>query len=218
MKNIFLSLFSTMFVVVASSSAASICPSTATTNSDCGFLITISAAGNATVSAVTGAKAFNSALTFNDGTTDPGNDGSLIGVINNDAQALTGFTLQGTGANAGIFDFSYNGICVYTSAAYCPTAQSGYEGPTTTFTNLQSSILFENNIGTVSFGPSLGTGNSTFFSVQDAPSDISSNGGLKVSGLTFASAVTATPEPANLLLVASGISFLLISRKLYSRV
>ncbi len=144
-------------------------------------------------------------------------DGSLIGVINNDSQALTGFTLLGSGAGAGIFDFSFNGICVYTNASYCSTAQTGYEGPTTTFSNLQSTVLFQTTKGLVSFAPGLASGSSTYFAIENTASDINANGGLTVSGLQFASATAATPEPADFALIGLGISLLLVGRSKFQK-
>ena len=136
-------------------SAASVCPSTPTTTSDCDYMVTISGTGSASVSSVPGSTPFNSMVTFTDGTTDPGGNGSLVGVVNNYSQSLTSFTLLGSGASAGIFDFSFNGICVYTNASYCGTAATGYEGPTTIFSNLRSTVLFQTTEGTVNFSPSL---------------------------------------------------------------
>jgi len=213
MKNILLALsFS-----AATLSASSICPSTPTTTSDCDFVITIGSTGSASVAAVPDSTPFNGPITFIDGTTDPGGDGSLVGVVNNYSQALTGFTLEGSGAGAGIFDFSFNGICVYTGAAYCSTAQTGYEGPTTTFTDLQSTVLFQTTEGMVQFGPALGTGQSTYFSIEDAASDLSANGGLTVSGVTFASAGSAAPEPGEFALVSLGAGLLLVGRRRLKR-
>jgi hypothetical protein len=133
-------------------------------------------------------------------------------VVNNSAQALASFTLSGSGASAGIFDFSFNGICAYTDAAYCGTAAAGYEGPTTTFGGLESTILFETNKGTVTFDPTLASGASTYFSIEDSASDINANGGLAVSDLTFAPG-TATPEPAGLALSGLGVSALSLFRR-----
>lgn len=76
-------------------SAASVCPTTPYTTSDCSFLITIGANGAATVSMIAGESPFNGPKTFVDGTSDPGSDGSLVGVINNDPNALMSFTLTG---------------------------------------------------------------------------------------------------------------------------
>jgi len=209
MKNILLALSIGILSGAATLSASSICPSTSTTTSDCDFVITIGSTGSASVATVPGSTAFNGPITFIDGTTDPGGDGSLVGVVNNYSQALTGFTLEGSGSGAGIFDFSFNGICVYTNASYCSTAQTGYEGPTTTFSDLQSTVLFQTTEGLVSFAPSLGSGQSTYFAIEDAASDINANGGLKVSGLTFA----AAPEPSEFALVSLGVGLLVFGRR-----
>jgi hypothetical protein len=213
MKNILLTLSLGLLAGAASLSASSICPSTPTTTTNCDFIITIGTTGTATVAAVPGSTPFNGPVTFLDGTSDPGGDGSLVGVINNDAQALTGFTLEGSGAGAGVFDFSFNGICVYTNAAYCSTAQTGYEGPTTTFTNLLSTVLFQTTEGTVQFGPALGSGQSTYFAIEDAASDITSNGGLTVSNVTFA----ATPEPSEFALLSLGVGLLFVGRSKFKQ-
>jgi len=217
MKNILLALSFGILTGAATLSASSICPSTATTTTDCDFIITISSAGGASVATVPGSTAFNGPITFIDGTSDPGGDGSLVGVINDYSEALTSFTLEGSGANAGIFDFSFNGICVYTSASYCSTAQTGYEGPTTTFTDLRSTVLFETTEGIVQFAPALGTGQSTYFSIEDGASDIISNGGLTVSDITFASAGSSAPEPGEFALVSLGAGLLFIGRQQFKR-
>ena len=217
MKNPFRALSAALFLYAAGTlSAASICPSTPYTNSDCNFLITIGSSGAATVSAVPGSSAFNGPQTFAPVTRERGRPGSVVGVVNHSSQSLAGFTLLGSGANAGIFDFSFNGICVYTNASYCATAMSGYEGPTTTFSNLKSTVLFQTTQGNVNFGPALNTGMSTFFSIEDNPADIMAHGGLSVSGVTLAG--TATPEPANMALLALGMGVLFLGgRKLTAK-
>jgi hypothetical protein len=215
MKIYFLSAAALLFLGASFSlSASSVCPSTPSTTSDCDFLITIDSTGMASVSQVAGSTAFNSMVTFPDGTSDPGGDASLIGVVDDYSSALSSLTLKGSGANAGIFDFSFNGICVYTSASYCATAASGYEGPTTTFSSLMSTVPFQTNIGTVNFDPGLAPGQSTYFSLEDSAADITANGGLSVAGETFAS--TATPEPSEMALVGLGISLFAIDRKRWS--
>ena len=211
MKNIFRASLLALFCgALYTAAAATVCPVTPYTTSDCNFLITIGGNGTATVSTVAGSSPFNGPITFVDGTSDPGSDGSLIGIVNNSSMSLSSFTLTGAGADAGIFDFSFNGICVYTNAPYCTTAASGYEGPTTTFSDLQSTVLFETTEGDVTFNPGLAPGTSTFFAVEDTAADINANGGLKVSNITFASA----PEPAEYVLLAAGLGILgLIRRK-----
>ncbi len=210
MKNIFKASLLTFFCgAVYTVSAATVCPVTANTTSDCNFLITIGSTGTATVTTVPGSSPFNGPINFIDGTSDPGSDGSLIGVINNSSMSLGSFTITGAGANAGVFDFSYNGICVYTMAAYCTTAASGYEGPTTTFSDLQSTVLFETTQGDVTFNPGLASGSSTFFALEDTAADINANGGLQVSKIAFSSA----PEPADMFCSRRVSEFGLIRRK-----
>lgn len=200
------------------SAASMVCPSTPSTTSDCNFLITIGSTGTATVSEVAGSSPFNTAMTFSDGSSDPGSDGSLVGIIDNYSKSLASLSLKGSGANAGIFDFSFNGICVYTSAAYCGTAATGYEGPTTTFSNLTSGVPFQTNEGTVNFSPALAMGQSTYFALENSAADIIANGGLTVTGETFAAA-TATPEPGEMALAGLGMSLVLLSvRKRRNRV
>jgi hypothetical protein len=123
--------------------------------------------------------------------------------------SLSNFTLLGSGANAGIFDFSFNGICVYTSDPYCASAGSGYEGPTTTFSDLQSTVLFQTTEGDVSFAPTLTSGQATYFAIENTAADINANGGLTVSNVTFAS----VPEPADYALLGIGLAALGIFRR-----
>jgi hypothetical protein len=185
-------------------SASSVCPSTPNTTSDCDFIITIATTGTVNVATVPGSTPFNSPMTLADGTMVPGGDASLIGVVNDYSRALTSLTLEGSGASSGIFDFNFNGICVYTSAGYCATAATGYEGPTTTFGNIKPGTNpFESAIGTVTFGPALSMGQNTYFSLQDSAADLNANGGLKVLSETFAGS-TATPEPTDFALIALG--------------
>jgi len=207
MKNLLHALVLTLVAGTAATlSAASVCPMTSTTTTSCDFLITIGSTGNATITRVPGSMPFNSMITFGDGTSDPGGDGSLVGVINNYSEPLISFTLEGSGADAGIFDFSFNGICVYTQAAYCSTAQSGYEGPTTTFSDLRSTVLFETTEGNIAFAPTLLPGTSTYFSIEDSAADINANGGLTVSNLTYA------PEPSTYALLIFGVATLFLLR------
>ena len=210
MKNIIKASLLTVFCAAVSTvSAATVCPVTPHTTSDCNFLITIGSNGSATVSTVPGSSPFNGPITFVDGTSDPGSDGSLIGVINNSSMSLSSFTVTGAGTDAGVFDFSFNGICVYTMAPYCTTAATGYEGPTTTFSDLQSTVLFETTQADVTFNPGLAPGTSTFFAVEDTATDINANGGLKVSNIAFSS----VPEPAEYVLLAAGLGLLGLFRR-----
>ncbi len=192
--------------------ASSICPSTPTTTTDCDFVITIASSGTASVAKVPGSWPFITAMTLVDGTMVPGGNGSLVGVVNDYAKPLATLTIEGAGANTGIFDFDFNGICIYTKAAYCATAATGYEGPTTTFGNLKPGTNpFETAIATVMFHPGLAMGADTYFALEGSAADIEANGGLKVLGETFGS-TTATPEPAALALLGLGGSLLYLLR------
>ena len=192
-------------------SAASICPSTPNTSTDCDYVITVGTTGAITVTSVPGSTPFNSKMILVDGTVEPGGDASLVGVVNDYSRSLTGLTLHGSGANAGLFDFSFNGICLYTSASYCGAAATGYEGPTTTFSNLMTGSNFQTDSGTVLFKPGLAMGQTTYFALEDSAADINAHGGLTVTGETFAGA-TATPEPADFVLVGIGGLALLLCR------
>ena len=192
--------------VAAQFAAASICPSTSNTTTDCDFVITVAANGSISVATVPGSTPFNSPVTFSDGSFDPGGDASLVGVVNNYSLGLTSLTLKGQGADLGIFDFTSNGICMYSDAAYCDTAPSGYEGPTSTFSNLQANSNQLTTIGTVGFLPPLGPNMSTYFALEDSAADINANGGLTVLSSTFAN---ATPEPSSAALLVAGLTAVL---------
>ncbi len=157
-------------------SAASICPSTSNTNSDCGYIITIGSGGMLTGAPVTGANPYD------------GSDDALVGVVNNSATAYNGsFMMSGSGNGGGIFAFDNDGICTYTGAAYCSTAAYGYEGPMNTFSNISAS----GSMGTVNI-MGLAAGASTFFSLEGSPASI---GGI----------VVGTPEPTTNFLLAGGL-------------
>ena len=156
--------------------AAPICPTTGNTNSDCGYLITIGAGGVITGAPVAGANPYD------------GSDDALIGVINNSGAAYTGsFTLTGSGNGGGLFAFDGDGVCTYTHAGYCNATTFGYEGPLNTF----SGINGNGTVGTVNI-TGLAAGGNTFFSLEGSPQSIQVN-------------VGAAPEPASLMLLATGL-------------
>ena len=172
----------TLVLSAGSALAAPVCPVTSNTNSDCGYIITIGPGGVLTGAAVAGANPYD------------GSDDALIGVINNSGSVYTGsFTLSGSGNGGGLFAFDDDGICGYVSASYCSTALTGYEGPLNTFSNISGGA---HTTGTVNI-TNLGIGSTTYFSLESSPSSISGGGGIVIGG--------AVPEPASLMLLATGI-------------
>ncbi len=151
------SILSVASLVFASLAAASsICPSTASTNSDCGFIFTIGPGGTLSGAAVPGAAPYD------------GSDDALVGVINNSGAVYNGsFTLTGSGNGGGIFAFEGDGICTFVVLPYCATAATGYEGPLNTFSNINAT----GTTGTVDF-TGLAAGATTYFSLEGSPSSI----------------------------------------------
>ena len=117
------------------------CPTTASTNTDCGFILTIAPGGVFTGAPVAGANPYD------------GSDDALVGVINNSGVVFSGsITLTGSGNGGGLFGFDGDGICsfVFTGNGYCSVpgaAPTGYEGPNNTFSGINAS----ETTGTVNF-------------------------------------------------------------------
>ena len=78
---------------------------------------------------------------------------------------------------------------------YTGSTQNGYEGPTTYFTNVASTL----DSGTVVFSPALQPGQSTYFSLEEPPSASAINVGAAPVGPSFngAPSVTATGASFN---------------------
>lgn len=163
--------------------SAAICPTTANTNSDCGYILTIGAGNAITGALVSGANPYD------------GSDDALVGIINNSGAAFTGsFVLSGTSDDGGIFEFDGDGICGYTNCTYAhPT---GYEGPIVTFSNISA----DGSTGTVNVA-GLAAGGSTFFSLEGSPAGIASSGGIGVPPT-----VPAVPEPGTWALMGLGLA------------
>jgi hypothetical protein len=156
-------LVSTMLIAASEvARAGTICPASTSPNpflhdpdpsgTGCNVVITINPDRSATVS-------------VNDPNPYDGQDDALIGVVNNSDLPLPSIYLNGVG----IFGFDGDGICTFTFLGnnYCGSAVTGYEGPTSSFSNINPTF----SAGTVSFNPSLsGGGGVTYFSLEGLPS------------------------------------------------
>jgi hypothetical protein len=186
---IFLGAILTLALSSITLSASAVCPTTANTNTDCGYLITIGPGGALSGAPVAGANPYD------------GSDDALVGVINNSGSTYNGsITLIGSGNGGGIFAFDGDGICTFTNAAYCATAATGYEGPLNTFANITTTSVFDDTGDVVFSG--LAAGGTSYFSLESSPSSI----GLVVVG-------SSAPEPASIAILGSGLVGLFLLRK-----
>jgi len=159
--------------------AGTICPASTSPNpffhdpdpsgTGCNVVITINPDRSATVA-------------VNDASPYDGSDDALIGVVNNSGLPLPSIYLNGVG----IFSFDQDGICAFTFIGdeYCGSAVTGYEGPTSRFSN----ISFDGSAGTVSFKPFVSAdGGAAYFSLEGLPS--------ATVGVSSPCAMTLTPPP-----------------------
>ncbi|HZL57612.1 MAG TPA: putative Ig domain-containing protein, partial [Bryobacteraceae bacterium] len=156
-----------------------VCPTTFSTNTDCGYIITIGPRGSISGAAVPNANPYD------------GSDDALVGVINNSGLPYTGsFTITasyGSGFLDGVFDFEGDGICRYIGPGgfqpspagnYCTASQASgtdpgdYGGPGVTFSNITTTNpLSRQDTGTVNIA-GLAAGGTTFFSLEGPPASI----------------------------------------------
>ena len=148
----------------------------------------------------------NLIITFNaDGsisTTGPGgnyegNEDAMIGIVNNSRRTISSFVLS----NPNIFGFDGDGIDTYVDPAdgfagaggittdLSGLDGSGYGGPLVFFTGINGS----NSMGTINIFGGLGTGASTFFSLEEP------------ANLTALPVIT-TPEPGTIGLVGGALA------------
>ncbi|MGH9071945.1 MAG: DUF6531 domain-containing protein, partial [Acidimicrobiales bacterium] len=91
-----------------------------------------------------------------------GSDDALIGVLN-DSSAATGHLVLSS--DNPIFAFDGDGLCTYPQApSGCPLGPTGYEGPGVSYSNINAAETG----GTVNFASGIASGNSAYFSLEEA--------------------------------------------------
>jgi len=158
--------------------ASSICPAFGAATAGCDLIITVTNNGDTVT--------VGPSYTLAGGTYD-GSDDTLIGIVNNSSSKLSSISLS---SSTDIFGFDGDGIDTY-GAPGNNSDNSGYGGPDSYFTNINSSYTS----GTVDFVTALSAnGGSTYFSLEEA---------LTPSQIVPPS---ATPEPSTLVLLGTGLA------------
>jgi len=151
-SGLMLALFFTEYVALAQTPSPPFteCPATGGVTS-CQVLIVINPGGTISVYADPNAGVFLD------------DDDTLTGILNNSNKTITSLPLTST---TDIFAFDQDGLCSSSNnnpPAGCPFGSTGYEGPTTSFSNIST----DGTSGTINFSPGLAPGQSTYFSLED---------------------------------------------------
>jgi PEP-CTERM motif len=177
------------FLVSSSAFAATSfpqCPAVGNDTSGCEFLITVTAASGGS------ATAFSVAVSSPDLGAYDGSDDTLVGVLNSSGAPLSSLSLS---SPEDIFAFDGDGACsggfgAITGCSGGVLDPSGYAPLGVTFSNVNSAFTS----GTVNFGPSLASGGSTWFSLEEA---------LTLSDILPGN--SSAPEPSSMWLLALGL-------------
>jgi YD repeat-containing protein len=132
-----------------------------------------------------------------------GADDTLIGVLNNSSTTVTALQLS---SSSPIFGFDGDGLCTASPhPAACPFGPAGYEGPGTSFSNINGS----ETLGQVNFSGGIAPGATAYFSLEEpvlvvglpaqpAPSGGSTSVGVGTFGQNPPNEATST-DPVNTL-------------------